>query len=548
MIDLSVIVPTFDRAPVLDRCLAALAGQAAAPSFEIVVVDDGSKDDTARVVERHRAQLPLRYERRPHRGQAAALNHGLDVAVGRYCLFLDDDVVAEPRLLAEHLRGQRQAAGAVAMGNLSLRLPDRAGGLARYVERWWHGQYGAFERGDRRPTFRNCYSGNISMPRDALRAAGGFAEWIPRSFDVELAYRLTNAGLLVVFLPDARAVQVYDKGFAAITRDFDRAGRAAVEMYRREPPILSHLPLGNFWQAGPHAGRLRRALLAVRAPVWPLGIADRLLQGPRSDRLYGFLQDYCYWRGVQWAERDRAVRRRLFGGVVILLYHAVGAPGERASRYVIPAVRLRRQLRWLRLRRYTLLGLDEYVRHRRRHTLPPARSVVITFDDGFRDNAELGHPLLRRESAPATVFLVSGGLGGRNTWSPGSVLADRPLMTWEQAKDLREAGVELGAHTKTHRPLPGLTPEQLEDEIAGSRAELEARLGPMRHFAYPYGKVDEAATAAVDRAGFDSACGIEEGRNCAGTPLLALRRCEIHGTDSLLRFVRTLVLGRRPGA
>jgi peptidoglycan/xylan/chitin deacetylase (PgdA/CDA1 family) len=203
-------------------------------------------------------------------------------------------------------------------------------------------------------------------------------------------------------------------------------------------------------------------------------------------------------------------------------------------------------VRWLRLLRYTLLGLDEYVRHRADHSSPPPRSVVITFDDGYRDNAELAHPILHREGASATIFLVSDSLGTSNTWAGGTELADRPLMTWEQAETVREAGVELGVHTKTHTALPGLPRERLDDETARARAELEARLGPMRHFAYPYGKVDEAATAAVERAGFESASGIEEGRNCAGTPLLALRRCEIRGTDSLLTFARTLVLGKRP--
>ena len=546
MTDVSVVIPTYNRAQLLDRCLAALADQQDAPGFEVVVVDDGSADETSRVVARHGANLPLRFEGRQHEGQAAALNHGIDVAAGEFCLFVDDDVIASPRLLAEHFRGQREAGGAVAMGNLGLRLPDAAGGLARYVERWWRGQYGEFERRERRPTFRSCYSGNISMPSAAVRDVGGFAQWIPREFDVELAYRLTRAGLEIVFLPEARAVQVLDKGFAGITRDFDNSGRAGVELYRREPSLLPHLPLGNFWRGAVRTPRLRRALLAVRAPVWPVRLADPFLRGPSSDRLYRFLQDYCYWRGVQRAEPDRRVRRRLTGGTVILLYHAVGAPGEPATRFIIPAARLRRQLRWLRLRRYTLLRLDDYVRHRRAHTLPPPRSVVITFDDGYRDNAEIAHPILRREQAQATIFLVSSLLGRPTPWAGGTELAERPLMSWEEARALRADGTELGVHTKTHSALPGLTQEQLDDETAGSRAELEARLGPLLHFAYPYGKVDDAAIAAVERAGFESACGIEQGRNDAGTPLLALKRCEIYGTDSLFRFARTLARGAQP--
>ena len=139
-------------------------------------------------------------------------------------------------------------------------------------------------------------------------------------------------------------------------------------------------------------------------------------------------------------------------------------------------------------------------------------------------------------------------LAERNLWSDGAAVQGRPLLTWGQAEELRRDGVDFGAHTRTHPALPDLSPQQLADEVAGSRADLEARLGPIRHFAYPYGKVDRTAIEAVEAAGFLSACGIEEGRNSPGTPAFALRRCEIHGTDSLLRFALTLALGKRPGS
>jgi glycosyltransferase involved in cell wall biosynthesis/peptidoglycan/xylan/chitin deacetylase (PgdA/CDA1 family) len=539
-IELSVVVPTYNRASLLDRCLAALAAQEApGGELEVVVVDDGSTDETPRVLERYASLMPLRFERQPNRGQPAALNRGIELARGATCVFLDDDVLARPRFLAEHLRAQRESGGAVALGNLSLELPERAGGLARYVGRWWAGQYGEFERGVRAPTFRSCYSGNISAPRAALVEAGGFAEWLARSFDVELANRLERAGLPIVFVPEARGAQIYEKGFAGIARDFEAAGQAAVEMIRREPALLPHLPLGNFWRGSPRSATLRHALLAARAPIWPVRLIDRFLT--RSDRPYRFLQDYCYWRGVRRATPDRATWRRLTGGVVILMYHALAPRGEPASRYILPARRFARQLRWLRRRGYTVLGLDEYVRYRLEHTLPPPRSVVITLDDAYADNAEL-----RRHGLTATIFAVSRRMGGLNDWSPGAEVQGRQLMTWEQAAELRRDGIEFGAHTRTHASLPGLAPEELADEIAGSRRDLEARLGPIRHFAYPYGRLDDAAVRAVEEAGFASACGIEEGRNSPGTPAFALRRVEIHGTDSLLRFALTLALGKRP--
>ena len=72
-IELSVVVPTFNRASLLDRCLAALAAQEEpGGELEVVVVDDGSTDETPRVLERYASLLPLRFERQPNRGQPAA--------------------------------------------------------------------------------------------------------------------------------------------------------------------------------------------------------------------------------------------------------------------------------------------------------------------------------------------------------------------------------------------------------------------------------------------------------------------------------------------
>src|SRR5256714_246752 len=251
-IELSVVVPTYNRASLLDRCLAALAAQdEPGAGLEVVVVDDGSTDETAQVLERYASLLPIRFERQPNRGQPAALNRGIELARGETCAFLDDDVIAGPRLLAEHARAQRESGGAIALGHLSLELPERGGGLTRYVGRWWAGQYGDFERGVRAPTFRSCYSGNISAPRAALLEAGSFDERLRRSFDVELAWRLERAGLPIVFVPQARGAQIYEKGFARNARGFAAARRAGAEMVRREPPPPPPPPPGHLSRGGP---------------------------------------------------------------------------------------------------------------------------------------------------------------------------------------------------------------------------------------------------------------------------------------------------------
>jgi len=93
--------------------------------------------------------------------------------------------------------------------------------------------------------------------------------------------------------------------------------------------------------------------------------------------------------------------------------------------------------------------------------------------------------------------------------------------------------------------LPGLAEQQKWDEVHGSRMDLENAVGnAARFFAYPYGATDIDSVAAVARAGYSAACGIEYGLNDAATPLLQLRRIEIRGNDSMLRFALALWTGR----
>lgn len=546
MTGVSVVIATFNRAEQLRSCLDALARQTAGPdSFEVVVVDDGSTDETAAMLTDYQAPFRLRVERQANRGPGAARNRGIDVAAGAYCLFMDDDILAEPELVNEHLTAQRAGAGVVGIGMLRLRVRAERSGLARHFAAWWEGHYRRFESGEAEPSFWDCFSGNMSAPSDVLRSIGGFDESLERTEDVELGYRLAQSGLRIVYLGRAAAEQHHQKGFREIVRDYDRAGAAALAMWRRHPALLGYAPLGDFAQGGTRVLLLRRLLLAARAPVWPIAVIDRFLARRPSVRLYAFLQLYCFWRGLRRALDDRDTWLRLTRGTVILMYHAIARSGETASRFVMPARRFRRQLSWIRWRRRPVLSLDEYVGCRRENRLPPARSVVITLDDGYADNGDLAAPMLRSAGMPATVFVVTEAVGATNSWDGAGTLAGRRILSWPELRRLREEGVAFGAHTATHPDLTELAPAAMEHELAESRAQLERELGePVRHFAYPYGECSGETEKRVRDAGFESACGIEPGPNGGAVPLHRLRRMEVWGTRSLPRFALDLWLGR----
>ena len=224
-------------------------------------------------------------------------------------------------------------------------------------------------------------------------------------------------------------------------------------------------------------------------------------------------------------------------GAAVLLYHAVGAPGEPASRFVVPVRRLERQLRWLARHRYRVVALSELLEA----DDLPRKTVALTFDDGYVDNLALAFPVLQRLGLPATVFAVSDRQ--ENDWDREGPLRGRPLLTPERLRELASL-VAVGAHTRSHRSLEHLPAQELEEEVGGCRRELEEALGvPIDLFAYPYGQFDEEARSAVEAAGFSGAVGVVSGRVHSDDDPYALPRLEIYGTFSFLRFLLTLWLG-----
>jgi len=170
----------------------------------------------------------------------------------------------------------------------------------------------------------------------------------------------------------------------------------------------------------------------------------------------------------------------------------------------------------------------------------------VTIDDAYVDVQTVAAPILHRRGVPATLFVPSGYVGRVNEWDArGGALLGRPLLTWHELDALPDE-FEIGAHTQTHPRLPELDAEQAVSEIDGSRTDIARELKRVpSSFSYPYGATSVALEAAVAQLGFSCACGVRDGLNPAESSLYALRRIEIYGTDSLLRFVLKVWTGRR---
>jgi peptidoglycan/xylan/chitin deacetylase (PgdA/CDA1 family) len=231
--------------------------------------------------------------------------------------------------------------------------------------------------------------------------------------------------------------------------------------------------------------------------------------------------------------------------VPILMYHQVSvAPPPLYARYSVTFARFTRQMEWLANRGYTTLSLAQLHQCRAGTQSWPRRPVVITFDDGFADAMTSLLEVLPRFGFRATVFLVSGALGGVSTWTRRRGV-EMPIADWTCVRDLVAAGCEIGSHTVTHPRLAELTSGVCLRELIDSRERLQDRLGrAVPHLAYPFGSVTTRVRDQAVDAGYTMACSGERGLSTADDDPMLLHRVPVFGDDSMLDFTVRLCTAR----
>jgi peptidoglycan/xylan/chitin deacetylase (PgdA/CDA1 family) len=243
-----------------------------------------------------------------------------------------------------------------------------------------------------------------------------------------------------------------------------------------------------------------------------------------------------------------AARLRLGDVPMVLMYHGVADEAEDPNHLCVAPSRFAEQLAWLKRRGLRGVSIGTLVDAMRAGR--PRGLVGITFDDGYVSVLEAALPELRRHGFTATMFIVSGRLGGSNEWDEGPRW---PLMSAGQVRELAAAGMEIGSHSTTHVRLAGLDARQLEAQVGDSKASLADLVGaPVRGFAYPYGSMDAAARLAVRDAGYDYACAVATPLRELG--IMALPRVYVGQRDDARRIAAKRLLfrgyiavkGRRP--
>jgi peptidoglycan/xylan/chitin deacetylase (PgdA/CDA1 family) len=217
----------------------------------------------------------------------------------------------------------------------------------------------------------------------------------------------------------------------------------------------------------------------------------------------------------------------------VLMYHKVNdLPGNPLS---VPVGVFDEQMAQLRELGYTVVALDDVLEYYANAAELPARSVLITFDDGYRDNLEHAAPVLERYGYPAVLFVPIAYLDDALPLPHEERLAARGIVNstldWSELAELEAAGVRVESHGISHRPLADLALDDAAREIVLSKLRLEDRLGrPVRSFAYVKGSeahYKPVHLSLLRQAGYNVAFTSVSGSNDRETDPLRLHRYNV---------------------
>lgn len=261
--DISVIIPTYNKASRLKYMLQGLKYQNMDKNaFEVIVINDGSEDDTEDVVNSFKNDLNLKYVYEENSGQATARNKGIEIAENEIILFLDDDILIGPDLVQKHIRQHELSKASVVLGRINL-IPasnfekvaalidsvgykDALNQLNEYVcEDWYLDMVESIYRKNLLDIAWICFTGgNSSIEKKALVELNGFDNdfyrWGPE--DIELGYRCKRAGLNFCYCNDLLGYHIDKyKNRAQMMQDTARNVKYLKEKYPGDKSIENYI-------------------------------------------------------------------------------------------------------------------------------------------------------------------------------------------------------------------------------------------------------------------------------------------------------------------
>lgn len=213
------------------------------------------------------------------------------------------------------------------------------------------------------------------------------------------------------------------------------------------------------------------------------------------------------------------------GGVPVLMYHSVGEEANNDA--VISVALFKEHMLYLHQNGYQPISLSQLQAYLQGKSGLPAKPVVLTFDDGYRDTYEVVIPILKQYGFKSVLFIPAGDTGQR--------------LSWQEIREIKKSGMEISSHSFHHRELGGLSRAEQLDEVAKSKEVLDRMLGQnTQYFCYPNGSYDDDTFRALREQGFSLAVTTNPGWAKPGDNLLALPRVWMGNGVDLKRFKERL--------
>lgn len=308
----SVVIATYNRQDLLRRLFEQLGEQTISRErYEVIAVDDGSKDDTRAILADLKTRYAHRIERQQNSGPAVARQRGVELARGKIVVFLDDDMQVKPTFLEAHLRHHGDGSGerTVVLGRLR---PDAKIAEMPLFERFYarvlKQQGDDFASGKEPVRGHNLYTGNVSMPRALFLEVGGFDPEFRALEDEELGIRLEKGGASFAFADDAESVHGSD--WTSMQKWMERAKRDGVfqtKVSRKHPDKPDSSP----WRHLPNLNPISRpfmglalsspnaAGLIANAAIRTASAFDKVGLEPVAIAGCTFVYGLQYYRGVR---------------------------------------------------------------------------------------------------------------------------------------------------------------------------------------------------------------------------------------------------------
>jgi peptidoglycan/xylan/chitin deacetylase (PgdA/CDA1 family) len=214
--------------------------------------------------------------------------------------------------------------------------------------------------------------------------------------------------------------------------------------------------------------------------------------------------------------------------IPVIMYHSIDY--EEGNELRVPKEKFREQMKYLKDNGYTTLTMGELYNFMTSNKPIPEKSIVLTFDDGYKDNYENAYPILKEFGLKGTVFIITNCID-----------KDKGFLTSKELKEMDKNGMDIESHTLNHDKLGELPYNKQVETLKGSKEFLEKLLNKkVKYIGYPYGKYNNDTIKATKDTGYNIAFTTESGWANKQQGIYKLHRVYISANHSIKEFERRI--------